>query len=125
MSERGKALWSIMEDAANHKTRSELMTEIRQLEAKLATANALVTCCCGNPVDSHGYGDGHSPVDQYHYSYTKLTEENERLKAENQLLQDIIDSRPAINAGLPETYIRWSQAIYSGDAVRAAMERDA
>lgn len=27
-------------------------------------------------------------------------------------LQRIIDSRPAINAGLPETYIKWSQSIY-------------
>jgi glutathionyl-hydroquinone reductase len=27
-------------------------------------------------------------------------------------LQRIIDSRPAINAGLPETYIKWSQEIY-------------
>lgn len=25
------------------------------------------TCCCGSPVDSHGWGDGHSPVDMYHY----------------------------------------------------------
>ena len=21
-------------------------------------------CCCGSPVDSHGFGDGHSPVDE-------------------------------------------------------------
>jgi hypothetical protein len=41
------------------------------------------------------------------------------LQAELDLLQDIIDSRPAINAGLPETYINWSQSIYSGDAARA------
>ena len=27
-------------------------------------------------------------------------------------LQAIIDSRPAINAGLPDTYIAWSQSIY-------------
>ena len=26
-------------------------------------------------------------------------------------LQRIIDSRPAINAGLPETYIQWSQGM--------------
>lgn len=25
-------------------------------------------CCCGSPVDSHTFGDGHSPVDEgYHY----------------------------------------------------------
>lgn len=36
-------------------------------------------------------------------------------KAGNEIkrLQKIIDSRPAINAGLPETYIKWSQSIYS------------
>ncbi len=43
------------------------------------------------------------------------------LEAEKQLLQDILDGRPAINAGLPETYIRWSQSIYSGDIVRAQL----
>lgn len=25
------------------------------------------TCCCGSPIDRHGWGDGHSPVDMYHY----------------------------------------------------------
>lgn len=42
-------------------------------------------------------------------------------------LQRIIDSRPAINAGLPETYIAWSQRIMRDEATRAiekAMERD-
>ena len=32
--------------------------------------------------------------------------------AEISRLQRILDSRPAINAGLPETYIAWSQSIY-------------
>lgn len=32
-------------------------------------------------------------------------------------LQNVIDSRPAINAGLPESYIKWSQLIYAMDAV--------
>lgn len=41
------------------------------------------------------------------------------LKAELDLLQDILDSRPAINAALPDSYIRWSQAIYSGEAIRS------
>lgn len=27
-------------------------------------------------------------------------------------LQRVIDSRPAINAGLPESYVLWSQSIY-------------
>ena len=30
-------------------------------------------------------------------------------------LQRIIDSRPAINSGLPETYIEWSRGIYESD----------
>ena len=43
------------------------------------------------------------------------------MAAERDLLQDIIDGRPAINAGLPESYVRWSQSIYNGDAARAAI----
>lgn len=42
-------------------------------------------------------------------------------RAEADMLQEILDGRPAINAGLPATYIRWSQSIYSGDAIRAAL----
>lgn len=34
-------------------------------------------------------------------------------------LQRIIDSRPAINAGLPESYVLWSQSIYELEFVRA------
>jgi len=41
-------------------------------EAKLGTANALITCCCGDPVDAHDMGSGHSPVDQYHYTMMQL-----------------------------------------------------
>jgi hypothetical protein len=42
----------------------------------------------------------------------------ERCKSEMQRLQKIIDSRPAINAGLPETYIKWSQSIYTMEAAQ-------
>jgi hypothetical protein len=35
-------------------------------------------------------------------------------------LQAIIDSRPAINAGLPETYIKWSQSVMLTEAAQAA-----
>ena len=42
------------------------------LSAKLETANALVACCCGDPVDAHNMGSGHSPVDQYHYAFMQL-----------------------------------------------------
>jgi len=34
-------------------------------------------------------------------------------------LQRIIDSRPAINAGLPATYIEWSQSIYAMEIAHA------
>ncbi len=39
--------------------------------------------------------------------------------AEIARLQHTIDSRPAINAGLPETYITWSQSIYAMEAAHA------
>ena len=35
------------------------------------------------------------------------------LEAQIERLQTIIDSRPAINSGLPQTYIAWSQSIYA------------
>tara|TARA_R110000822_G_scaffold301108_2_gene424813 strand:+ start:564 stop:731 length:168 start_codon:yes stop_codon:yes gene_type:complete len=35
-----------------------------------------------------------------------------QLQKEVDRLQKIIDSRPAINAGLPETYVQWLQSIY-------------
>ena len=41
------------------------------------------------------------------------------LAEEKERLQKIIDSRPAINAGLPETYIKWSQGIMQTDIARA------
>lgn len=34
-------------------------------------------------------------------------------------LRRIIDSRPAINAGLPQTYIDWSRGIYQCDVLQA------
>ena len=39
--------------------------------------------------------------------------------AEAERLQNILDSRPAINAGLPETYVKWSQSVYADDAAQA------
>jgi hypothetical protein len=39
--------------------------------------------------------------------------------AEIERLQRILDGRPSINAGLPETYIEWSQGIYQTDIARA------
>jgi len=45
------------------------------------------------------------------------------IQAERDLLQDILDARPAINAGLPETYVSWSQSIYSGEAASAYIRK--
>lgn len=42
----------------------------------------------------------------------------EPYKDEIARLQRIIDSRPAINAGLPQTYIEWSHSIYQMEAAR-------
>lgn len=43
----------------------------------------------------------------------------EDLKAQIERLQTIIDSRPAINQGLPDTYIKWSQSIYAMEYAHA------
>lgn len=43
-------------------------------------------------------------VSAYHRALTEAANEIDRL-------QRIIDSRPAINSGLPETYIQWSQGV--------------
>ena len=43
----------------------------------------------------------------------------EPYQAEIARMQRIIDSRPAINAGLPQTYIEWSHSIYQMEAARA------
>ena len=51
----------------------------------------------------------------------RLTRDLDDAKAEARNFQEILDSRPAINAGLPESYIRWSQSIYSGDIIRASL----
>lgn len=42
---------------------------------------------------------------------------HERARADR--LQHILDTRPAINAGLTQTYIEWSQSIYIMDAAHA------
>ncbi|MGL4296926.1 MAG: hypothetical protein ACRCTG_14535 [Aestuariivirga sp.] len=50
-----------------------------------------------------------------------LIERLREAEAEREHLQGILDSRPAINAALPDSYIRWSQAIYSGEFARAML----
>ncbi|MFA6204522.1 MAG: hypothetical protein WC710_15195 [Gallionella sp.] len=51
-------------------------------------------------------------VSAYHNALFKAADEIDRL-------QRIIDSRPAINAGLPETYIQWSQGIVQTEIAQA------
>jgi len=42
-----------------------------------------------------------------------------QLKAERDRLQSILDSRPAINTGLLEAYIEWTQGVYLADMGKA------
>ena len=44
-----------------------------------------------------------------------LRVENNTLRAERDRLQLILDSRPAINTGLLEAYIEWTQGVYLAD----------
>ena len=45
--------------------------------------------------------------------------EHSVLRAERDRLQLILDSRPAINTGLLEAYIEWTQGVYLADFGRA------
>lgn len=51
-------------------------------------------------------------VSAYHHALNQAADEIDRL-------QRIIDSRPAINAGLPDTYIQWSQGVMQADIAQA------
>ncbi len=61
--------------AANPAAILELIAENSSLKDLLAQAAAMIrnadvetgVCCCGSPVETHGFGDGHSPVDQGGY----------------------------------------------------------
>jgi len=61
--------------AANPAAILELIAENSSLKDLLAKAAAMIrnadvetgVCCCGSPVETHGFGDGHSPVDQGGY----------------------------------------------------------
>lgn len=48
------------------------------------------------------------------------TDQMEAAASELERLQRIIDSRPAINAALPESYIKWSQEIYLTDFLQVS-----
>ena len=41
-----------------------------------------------------------------------------QVTAERDLLQDLLDSRPPINAGLPESYIRWVDRVIDRNTQR-------
>lgn len=45
--------------------------------------------------------------------------ELEYYRSEAARLQDLMDRRPAINAGLVEAYIRWTALCYQSDSVSA------
>ena len=51
--------------------------------------------------------------------YPVRTKRGLLLKAAEEItrLQNILDSRPAINAGLPQSYIDWSRSIYVCEAI--------
>lgn len=51
--------------------------------------------------------------------YDLLLKDYRKLVQERSRLQRILDSRPAINAGLPQTYIEWSQSIYAMEMAHA------
>lgn len=53
------------------------------------------------------------------YSHADYADVMRKGADELERLQRILDSRPAINAGLPETYIEWSQGIYAADYAQA------
>lgn len=99
--EKGRFLSLIARIVAERKVASDR-------EALLDTANALVTCCCGNPVGTHGMGDGHSPVDMYHHHMRYVEQERDTalLRAETferqyrQVSQDHAEMRHQRDAAL-------------------------
>jgi hypothetical protein len=51
--------------------------------------------------------------------FDQLMRDYRRVVTERDRLQLIIDSRPAINAALPGSYVEWSQSIYAMDFAHA------
>ena len=79
---------------------------IGHLEAKLTTANALLTCMRGAEVERHTIGDGHSPVDQYHYDLNNIKDQ----------LQESIKELAQIKAQEP---VAWLCEYLEGDAPKS------
>lgn len=75
----------------------------------LRLADTLARCWLpGGAVNVDGFMialERHNACDCREVRFAELEKEVARL-------QKLIDSRPAINAGLPQTYIEWSQGIY-------------
>jgi hypothetical protein len=60
--------------AANRKMREALENFVSGIERAPISWETGV-CCCGNSVDGHGFGDGHSPVDEgVHFVTSLITE---------------------------------------------------
>lgn len=62
--------------------------------------------------------DDEPDVKRLHREKCEMFERALLAEAEVKRLQHIIDRRPAINAELPHSYIRWSQSIYTVEAAR-------
>ncbi len=56
---------------------------------------------------------------ELHKRIAKILEERDEAFANAIKWRAMLDSRPAINAGLPQTYIEWSQGIYAADYAQA------
>lgn len=62
---------------------STLTAEVEELRALVGKAHTFLTtaplesgyCCCGEAIGSHGFGSGHSPVDELQYHASNLAEE--------------------------------------------------
>ncbi len=62
---------------------------------------------------------GRNAVDNAHYIMAECYGTLGKLMAEVERLQGVLDSRPAINAGLEEAYTNWSRLVYSADMAQA------
>lgn len=100
---------------------SHEMARLKSELARVLDANSRQASCIHQCAAVIG-PDASATIDGLPRAVKHLVEQLQAITAERDLLQDILDTRPAINAGLPATYARWSQSIYSGDAVRAQMK---
>jgi hypothetical protein len=50
---------------------AQLLEALEATTAMLDRSNCLTGyCCCGSPIDGHGFGDGHTPTDEGAYHQT-------------------------------------------------------